>query len=259
MCGMRWSARSKATLSLRTFNCLRRPRALSGESLPMTRYSAPYCERRSRSIARNTSESSSTLNNMGLPIDHLSSCLRAKSDYDYALQRCHATTSPDYSFAEASWRRQRSLLNVDGLAVFQNQKRFWLRSSQQLPLGCVDAIIGKLKCAVVDRDTRPRTQDFMRSHCFVWIHMDRRHEPSRLIGSDWQESEPRRSKPLADLAEMIAESCVPREINLTVLAHDHVSAPESSVAIREASARKMLCWNTVNRSPGQLLRFAPIE
>src|SRR5271157_4397028 len=64
--GMRWSASSKATLSLRTFNCLRRSSAPSGESLPITRYSAPYCERRSRSIARKTSESSSTLSRIGL-------------------------------------------------------------------------------------------------------------------------------------------------------------------------------------------------
>src|SRR4029077_704943 len=66
MRGMRWSARSKATLSLRIFNCFKRSSAPSGESLPITRYSAPYCERRSRSIARRTSESSSTLSNMGL-------------------------------------------------------------------------------------------------------------------------------------------------------------------------------------------------
>src|SRR6202030_3060441 len=66
MRGIRWSARSKATLSLRIFNCFKRSSAPSGESLPITRYSAPYCERRSRSIARRTSESSSTLSNMGL-------------------------------------------------------------------------------------------------------------------------------------------------------------------------------------------------
>src|ERR1700678_1128115 len=71
MRGMRWSASSNATLSLRTFNCFRRSRAPSGESLPMIRYSAPYCERRSRSIARKTSESSSTLSNMGLGIHGL--------------------------------------------------------------------------------------------------------------------------------------------------------------------------------------------
>src|SRR5215469_6083944 len=66
MRGIRWSASSKATLSLRTFNCLKRLRAPSGESLPITRYSAPYWERRSRSIARKTSESSSTLSKIGL-------------------------------------------------------------------------------------------------------------------------------------------------------------------------------------------------
>src|SRR5229473_7142052 len=79
MRGMRWSARSKATLSLRSFNCFKRSSAPSGESLPMTRYEAPYCERRSRSIARNTSESSSTLSKIGLAMLDLSS--RQRDDY----------------------------------------------------------------------------------------------------------------------------------------------------------------------------------
>ena len=39
--GMRWSASSKATLSLRTFNFFNKSSAPSGESLPITRYSAP--------------------------------------------------------------------------------------------------------------------------------------------------------------------------------------------------------------------------
>src|ERR1700674_1288839 len=69
---MRWSASSRATLSLRTFNCFNKSSAPSGESLPMTRYSAPYCERKSRSIARNTSESSSTLSKTGFGILGLS-------------------------------------------------------------------------------------------------------------------------------------------------------------------------------------------
>ena len=65
MCGMRWSARSKATLSLRSFSCFNSASAVSGESLPITRNSAPYLVRRSRSMARSTSGSSSTLNKIG--------------------------------------------------------------------------------------------------------------------------------------------------------------------------------------------------
>ena len=42
-----------------------------GESLPITRYSAPYCDRKSRSIARSTSESSSTLSNIGFAMKGL--------------------------------------------------------------------------------------------------------------------------------------------------------------------------------------------
>src|SRR5215469_1480402 len=66
--GMRWSANSRATVSLRTFNCFSISRALSGESLPITRYLAPYCERKSLSIALKTFESSSTLSNIGFGI-----------------------------------------------------------------------------------------------------------------------------------------------------------------------------------------------
>src|ERR1700752_1830063 len=79
MRGIRWSARSKATLSLRTFSCFKRSSAPSGESLPITRYSAPYCERRSRSIARKTSASSSTLSKIGLAMLGLGS--RQINDY----------------------------------------------------------------------------------------------------------------------------------------------------------------------------------
>src|SRR5580704_1282258 len=81
MRGMRWSARSKATLSLRSFSCFRRSSAPSGESLPITRYSAPYCERRSRSIARKTSESSSTLSKIGLAM--LGPGPRQRDDYTF--------------------------------------------------------------------------------------------------------------------------------------------------------------------------------
>src|SRR5712692_7213346 len=81
MRGMRWSARSKATLSLRTFNCFKRSSAPSGESLPITRYSAPYCERRSRSIARKTSESSSTLSSIGLAMLGLVSGKKMITDF----------------------------------------------------------------------------------------------------------------------------------------------------------------------------------
>src|SRR5271155_6049102 len=75
---MRWSASSNATLSLRTFNCFKRSSARAGESLPITRYSAPYCDRRSRSIVRKTSESSSTLSKIGFAMIRLS-CLAESS------------------------------------------------------------------------------------------------------------------------------------------------------------------------------------
>src|SRR6202041_668739 len=42
----------------------------SGESLPMTRNSAPYFVRKSRSIARRTSGSSSTLSKIGFAMAH---------------------------------------------------------------------------------------------------------------------------------------------------------------------------------------------
>ena len=59
----------------------------------------------------------------------------------------------------------------------------------------------------------------------------------------------RRSKSLADLREMVAESRVPREIDDAVRRFDHVSAPQRPIAIENSSRRKMQRRHAVNGRP----------
>src|ERR1700756_2068712 len=58
---------------------------------------------------------------------------------------------------------------------------------------------------------------------------------------------------------MIAESRVSREINDAVRSFDHISAPQSPVAIEEPSRRKMQRRHAVNGSYSKWQRFAPIQ
>src|SRR5208282_1661100 len=119
MRGMRWSASSKATLSLRTFSCFNRSNAPSGESLPMTRYSAPYCERKSRSIARRTSESSSTLSKIGLGTFRSQLDIESES---HARSRCklarfdlvHIAPDPAFSRLDRTHKRVFRVVKVLG-------------------------------------------------------------------------------------------------------------------------------------------------
>src|SRR6266853_3020999 len=90
-------------------------------------------------------------------------------------------------------------------------------------------------------------------------HMNWRHEPTRLVGSDWQQGQSRRPKPLTDLGEMNAERGVPGEIDDSVFAADDVPAPESFIAVENSPAREMQGRNAMNRRCIDLPRLTPIE
>src|SRR5713226_8709288 len=90
-------------------------------------------------------------------------------------------------------------------------------------------------------------------------HVNRRHEPTRLVGPDWQQGQARRPKPLVNLGEMIAERGVPGEIDDSVLATDDVPAPEGFIAVENSPAREMQGRNAVNRRCIDLPRLTPIE
>src|SRR5580658_4097949 len=118
-----------------------------------------------------------------------------------------------------------------GLSIVQHQKRIAGSALAEARLRCVEALIRELEGAMVDCDAGPGGQDLVCSYRLFGTHMDGRHEPARLIRSDWQERQARRSEPLPDLGEMRSECCVSREIHHLFLTFDHISAPERLVVV----------------------------
>ena len=111
----------------------------------------------------------------------------------------------------------------------------------------VDALIRKLKRAVVDRDAGPGPQDLMGLNRLLGSHVHRRHEPARLVCSDRQQRQSRRSESLADTRKMVAESRVSGEIDHAACRLDHVSAPQGSIAVEHSPRREMHRRHAVNR------------
>src|SRR5689334_1011267 len=92
---------------------------------------------------------------------------------------------------------------------------------------------------MVRSDAGARTQNLMCGEGLLGSQMNRRHEPSRLVCSNWQQSHAWRSKLLPNPREMIAESGVTGEIHHAVLAFNDESAPQSSISIENSTAREM--------------------
>lgn len=109
----------------------------------------------------------------------------------------------------------------------------------QFLLRSVDSFIRKLTRAVVYSDAGFRAEGFMCFHSLVRTHVDRRHEPTGLGGSDRQQSKVRRPEILPDLSEMRPESRVSGEIYDVVLRFNHVAAPEGLVAVPNSPCGEM--------------------
>lgn len=90
-------------------------------------------------------------------------------------------------------------------------------------------------------------------------HVDRRHEPARLIRADRQKGETRRAEAGADLGEMGAEGSVSREIDDAAGGFDHISAPECAIAIEESTRGKMHGGHAVDGCRCEREGIAPIE
>ena len=123
----------------------------------------------------------------------------------------------------------------------------------------IDAIIGQLERAVVDRDAGPGRQDLVGANRLLGRHVHGGHEPARLVGSDRQQRQARRSEPLADLGEMVAEGRVSREINDAAGGFDHIAAPQRPIAVEDAARGKMHGGDAVNGGSRDRQRIAPIE
>ncbi len=165
-------------------------------------------------------------------------------------------------------RRERVLVDSEGKhhevsvtdwPLRKHQKRIARGGLAQPPLRRIDALIRQLERAVVDRDAGLGGQDLVGSNRLLGRHVNRRHEPARLVGSDRQQRQARRSEPLADLREMVAEGRVSREINDAAGGFDHVAAPQSPIAVEDSARGKMHRGDAVDGGSRDRQRIAPIE
>lgn len=113
----------------------------------------------------------------------------------------------------------------------QDEKGIRRRTSQQLVLCFVDAIVAELKRAVVNGYADARTQYLVCLNRIFGRHVNGRHEPTRLVRAYRQKRNRGRSEDLANVAEMRAEPSVAREIHLSIPILDHVAAPQRAVVI----------------------------
>ena len=67
--------------------------------------------------------------------------------------------------------RHQSLRNVDKSAVIEDQERIVTPTSEELSLWCVDAVIGQLKCSVVDGDAGLGAENVMGLDRFFGTHV----------------------------------------------------------------------------------------
>jgi len=147
----------------------------------------------------------------------------------------------------------------DGLAVVQHQKRI-ISGALSNPLGWrVNGVIRELKGAMVNGDTGLCCQDLVGPDSFIGGHVDRRHEPARLVGSNWQQRQAGRSEALPDVTEVLTESGVTGEIDHAPGGFDHVATPQRPVAIEHSASGKMQRRHAVDLASGEWKRMAPVQ
>jgi hypothetical protein len=113
---------------------------------------------------------------------------------------------------------------------------------------------------VVDRYAGLRTENSVRLQRLIRRHVHRAHEPFGAIRADGQEGETRRRKFFGEFVEVVAESGVAAEVDVSVRRFDQPTAPESAIAIPERVAGKMLGGGAVDAEVGgELAGVPPIE
>src|ERR1700722_19086136 len=80
----------------------------------------------------------------------------------------------------------------------------------------------------------------VRTHGIIGIHMLITHEPARLVGANWQQSQIHAAEARVDVSEVLPVASVTREVTLpSVRAHDK-SAPKTAVAVSRTACRPVL-------------------
>lgn len=108
--------------------------------------------------------------------------------------------------------------------------------------GLILIVISKVKCAIMDTDSLFYTQLTLEEHPFEGISMHWCHEPSRLIGSDGDESDVESIWIFfSDFVSKHTISRISSEVDRVTIDFYEKSSPESLIAIRESSCGEVLC------------------
>jgi len=104
-----------------------------------------------------------------------------------------------------------------------------------------------------------RAQDTMRFESVFGVHVHGRHEPARLVRSNRQEGDARRSEALADPREVRAEGGVGREIRHPEIGLDHITRPERAVAVGQSAAGEVEGRTGVDGGAAYRQGIAPVQ
>ena len=84
----------------------------------------------------------------------------------------------------------------------------------------------------------------MRGNRLGGVHVHRRHEPARLVGTDWQQGNIWRTQPGADRRPMRTGPAIAGEEHPALVSGglQHEAAPERSIAIKRCACGEMPGW-----------------
>src|SRR5882762_419497 len=94
----------------------------------------------------------------------------------------------------------------------------------------------------MNADRLPGSQVHMTLNGLRWIHVNRLHEPSRLVGPNRQKCDIDGSEAISNFPEVSGISGVSAEVDQAPARPDQITPPERRVAIEGPARGKMLRW-----------------
>jgi len=134
--------------------------------------------------------------------------------------------------------------NRDGATLFAR------RACSSAITRIIDPFRRQLKRSKVHADALGRVEIEVRLQRLGWIHVNRRHEPARLVGADRKQRQIAWAEPLPNLAEERAERTVACEEKARVIDREHESAPQRAIAIERRPRGEVVRRRQRNRQGG---------
>src|SRR5258705_8949111 len=123
----------------------------------------------------------------------------------------------------------------------------------------VDRFVRELERAEVHSDARARTEVQVRANRVLRVHVDRPHEPARLVSADWEQRHVDRRKALPDRRELRRVAGITGEVDGDAVGSNHVAAPERTVAIPRGPGREVLCRDAGDLGTANSRALPPVE